>query len=101
MFHLSIKVDEATQHLQKNMHVVGPTLSKLRNAFVAQDVNELPLIGPPLLLSCFIQGLDGTRGQILDCSDTKHFKCEKQKENQKVDNRMDESAALNVPSHLL
>lgn len=65
-----IKVDGATQHLQNSMRVVGPTLSELRDTPVAQDVDKLPLVSPPLLLSCVIQGLDGTRGQMLDCSDT-------------------------------
>lgn len=37
-----------------------PTLAKLWDAPVAQDVDELCFIGPPLLLSCFIQVLGRT-----------------------------------------
>lgn len=36
-----------------------PTLTKLRNAPVAQDVNKLCLVGSPLLLPRFIQRLGG------------------------------------------
>lgn len=46
------------------MQVLVPTLSKLGNTPVAQDVNKLPLIGPPLLLSCFIQRLGGVKIHI-------------------------------------
>lgn len=41
------------------------TLSKLGNTPVAQDVNKLCLVRPPLLLSCFIQGLGGIRLSVM------------------------------------
>lgn len=38
-----------------------PTLAELGNTPVAQDVNKFVLISTPLLLSCFIQSLDGMK----------------------------------------
>lgn len=56
-------------------------MPELGNTSVAQDVNKLPLVGSPLLLSCFIQGLHGFRKgmSIILLDYTKKRKSKKEK----------------------